>query len=86
MSFLHSLCTIPPNMLSRQVFDLRMNLFTLRGYKNSYEKLVSATIPDRFIRISRNSACFLFSVMKIGMFVWILTPSFVFFALQSSWP
>ena len=31
LSFLHSLCTMPLNMLSRQVFDLRMNLFTLRG-------------------------------------------------------
>ena len=33
LSFLHSLCTVPLNMLSRQVFDLHMNLFTLRGYK-----------------------------------------------------
>ncbi|MEW8547065.1 MAG: hypothetical protein AB2693_26415, partial [Candidatus Thiodiazotropha sp.] len=34
LSFLHNLCTMPPNMLSRQVFDLRLNLFTLRGNKN----------------------------------------------------
>ena len=34
LSFLHSLCSMHPNMLPRKVFDLRMNLFVLKGYKN----------------------------------------------------
>ena len=34
LSFLHSLCSMPPNILPRKVFDLRMNLFVLKGYKN----------------------------------------------------
>ena len=34
LSFLQNLCTMPPNMLSRKVFDLRMNLFVLKDYKN----------------------------------------------------
>ena len=34
LSFLQNLCTMPPNMLSRKVLDLRMNLFVLKDYKN----------------------------------------------------
>ena len=41
LSFLHSLCTMPPGMLPRQVFDMRMNLFAIREYKNQ-----TGFIPD----------------------------------------
>lgn len=41
LTFLQKLCTIPPELLSRQMFDLRMNLFVLKGYKNQTE-----FIPD----------------------------------------
>lgn len=34
LMFLQKLCTLPPETLARQVFDLRFNLFTLKGYKN----------------------------------------------------
>ena len=34
LMFLQKLCTLSPETLARQVFDLRFNLFTLKGYKN----------------------------------------------------
>ena len=41
LSFLQSLCTMPPNLLQRKVFDLRLNLFVLIENKNQ-----SGFIPD----------------------------------------
>ncbi|MCG8078339.1 MAG: hypothetical protein JAY75_19120, partial [Candidatus Thiodiazotropha taylori] len=32
--FLQKLCTMPPDTLARQVFDLRLNLFLLKGCRN----------------------------------------------------
>ena len=34
LSFLQNLCTMPPNLLPRKVFDIRLNLFFLRENKN----------------------------------------------------
>ena len=41
LSFLQNLCTMPPTLLPRKVFDLRLNLFVLRENKNQ-----SGFIPD----------------------------------------
>ena len=41
LSFLQSLCTMPPSLLPRQVFDMLMNLFVIKGYKNQ-----TSFIPD----------------------------------------
>ena len=34
LGFLQKLCTMPTNLLSRKIFNLRLNLFMLKGLKN----------------------------------------------------
>ena len=41
LSFLQKLCVMPSNILSRQIFNLRLNLYALKGFKNQ-----SGFIPD----------------------------------------
>ena len=48
LTFLQKLCTMPPETLARQIFDLRLNLFILRGYENQI-----GFIPDIWEIVTR---------------------------------
>ena len=64
LSFLQSLCTMSTSMLPRQVFDMRMNLFVIKGYKNQI-----GFIPDIWKILKKyNSEEYIHSYLETSIF------------------